>query len=201
MNNTSDIDLSLTFFCSILTLLVFAAAHSAGQNEVRVKKTLLQKNATVSSPSAAWSPVHRRGSYALWREGKLILLDMSTITAGIKSIKLQYQGERGYVSYIRGAEQSPASLRVDLGMNLSSPPENWVKAIVDSGGDCPANVRPFLTVFIPDEPEVIDPIFDFVSRCQIDLRLESLGIAGDMQTGLIALSLNSRAFSGERIFR
>lgn len=124
--DTSDeiaaIDLAVAFFCTVLVLFVFVAFNIDRDPKTDPFRTTSQDELTIPAPIPAWSAINQRGSFAIWLDDRLLVLDLVEITKGMRIITEQYQGPDGYMSYLRGGEASPASFRVDIGLNLQKPP-------------------------------------------------------------------------------
>lgn len=200
-DETAAIDLAVAFFCAVLVLFVFVAFNLDRDPKTEPFRTASQEQITIPAPVPAWSAINQRGSFAVWSDDQLIILNLIEIAKGIRVITDQYQGPDGYNSYLRGREASPASFRIDFGLNLQSPPAPWVKAIVTQEGVCPETVRPFVTVLIPDGANRLNAVFDLSERCGFRVRFETLRIGSDGLSGTFALALSAGSFGGERIFR
>lgn len=200
-DETAAIDLAVAFFCAVLVLFVFVAFNLDRDPKTEPFRTASQEEITIPAPVPAWTAINQRGSFALWSDDRMIILDLPEISKGMRVITDQYQGADGYMSYLRGSESSPASFRVDFGLTVLSPPEPWVKAVVTQEGACPETIRSFVTLFIPEGADRLNPIFDLSERCGFRVRFETLKIDSAGLSGTFALALSAGSFGGERIFR
>lgn len=200
-DETAAIDLAVAFFCTVLVLFVFVAFNLDRDPKTEPFRTASQEQITMPAPIPAWSAINQRGSFAVWSDDRLIVLDLAEITHGMRVITDQYQGPDGYMSYLRGREASPASFRADFGLTVQSPPEPWVKEILTQNGACPDTIRPFVTVLVPEGASELGAIVDLSERCGFRVRFENFKVGSDGVSGTFGLALSARSFGGERIFR
>lgn len=73
--------------------------------------------------------------------------------------------------------------------------------ILTSQSGCPQDIRPFVTVFVPEGAADVGALFDLSDQCGFRVRFETLKMGYDGVSGTIGLALGSGAFGGERIFR
>ena len=200
-DDTAAIDVAVAFFCAVLVLFVFVAFNIDRDPKTTLRQTTSQTEPTVPAQVPAWTAINQRGSFAIWESGTLFVLDMSNIGEGMRTITEQYQGPDGYFNYTRGAESSPASFRIDLGVFTQQAPDLWIRARVGSNDDCADDVRPLVTVFVSSMETDVAELMALAQRCEFRIRFEILGSLQDERWGSLSLLLGQAAYGSERIFR
>jgi hypothetical protein len=200
-DDTAAIDVAVSFFCAVLVLFVFIAFNIDRDPQSPVLETKSQDVLTVPAQVPAWSAINQRGSFAIWEEETLLVLDMSSIGVGMRKITDQYQGPDGYFNYSRGAENSPASFRIDVGLFVQQAPETWIRLRVGVDDDCPQDIRPLVTVFLSSLEPDVSRLISLAERCEFRVRYETLAPLADEGWGSFSLQLGQAAYGAERIFR
>jgi len=201
-DETASIDLAVGFFCSVLVLFVFIEFNVADTPRTDVTDTLGQTEQTVEMWPSAWSAVNQRGSFAVWQNTGLTLLDLGVISEGVIAAKFQYQGENGFQSLSVPPGSAPNSFHLTLNFVISDIPLPWQREVVTWNEDaCFKGSRSLLTVFVPRETRDVARLLAFGQRCGLRLRLEPAGALSSDGRTEISFALSQGAYSAERMFR
>ena len=201
-DETASIDLAVGFFCSVLMLFVFIDFNVEDVPPSNFRDTLGQIEQTVDMWPGAWSAVNQRGSFAVWQDTGLTLLDLGAISDGVVTSKAQYRGDNGFQSFSAGQEAAPNSFSLVLNFTLSNIPTPWRREVVAWDDEkCFSNSRVLLTVFVPREAPDMANLFAFGQRCGQRLRLQPAGALSDDGRTQIKFGLSEGHYSAKGMFR
>lgn len=200
-DETAAIDLGVAFFCAVLVLFVFVAFNLDDDPRPDVPQTLGQREQTRPLAPPAWSPVAERGSLAVFHAGRLTVLDLAEISAGLADPTRAYSGDDGFTLAQMRAEPSPAAFALRLSMAVPAIPAPWRRETRDPGPEtpCPETARPLVTVLAPPEAGDLAQLEAYARRCGHRLRIEPVPERGGMLQ--IPLGLSSADFAAEGMFR
>lgn len=200
-DSTATIDLAIAFFCSVLVLFVFVAFNLEDAPEDPVRTTLGQRDATVTIEPPTWSAINERGSFALWHNNQLYILDLTAFARGVVSPTDIYSGKN--VGFFSNLPKDGASHAFSLSysFDLANIPSEWMSDVLSLQTQCPETVRALISVLVPPETDSLQPIIDFSSRCGQYIRIIYTAPITDDGWINTALRLRQSDYLSENIFR
>jgi hypothetical protein len=205
-DQTATVDLSVAFFAAILMLLAFVTFSLTDLPDDPPRASLGQTEIVQTAIPPTWSPVLRRGGWAVLTQERLVLLDLDPILAQIAEGRNSTTTENGGVSWRRvSSSASPRSFQLDLGLVVSALPPSWAGATVDFENDDGAvcgEFPPLLTVLLPHDLPDITPFLSFAAACNISYKFQILSEPRE-GTGVtrLRIGLSPQSYAREQIFR
>lgn len=203
IDETACVDLGVNFFCAVLMLFVFAAFNLDDDPRPETLLTLGQREETREIEPPAWSATAERGSFAIFHEGKLLLLDMASITAGIETQAKAYSGDNGFMLFQSLSESSPAAFTLTVNLAVWNPPAPWLRETLEPGPDSPCPIsalRPIAVLVTPDAGDLM-ALQSYARRCGHRLRIEPVKAPTAAGMLRIPFGLSFADFSAEKMFR
>ena len=174
---TSSIDVAVTYFASVLVLFAFVTLAFLPTQPVIPKPSIGQVQPAADAVPASWHAVSERTSYALLAHNRLWVLELThfkdSFLSPLNWIQTPTHSERASPNT---NEPSPRSFILSLITSGADLPEVWVRASVTLEGKTefqPETCAPFEpSAENPDEPPLFSVLIDLRPETRLDRFLE-----------------------------
>lgn len=202
--DTSALDLSVAFFCSVLVLFVFVAFNLDDREPLPDQDSLGQEALTVAAEPGMWGAVVPSGRFAVMTDDTLYVVNLARVAQGIVVPSEQVSTDRAWGNYSDVAGFAANQFTYRLNLNLTDPEPDLIReSIVLNGSEfaCPDwPVRSDLAVFVPDGAFDLGPLLAFGATCNLALRIEPV-FDPEETIASIFFGRSAASYAGERMFR
>lgn len=200
---TSSIDLSITFFCTILILFVFIEFNFSRTPDEVPDFSIGQKETQVTVIPPTWTTLRSRNSFAVLDQDKLSILELGSLAVGIIDETKALSTKQEYQMLTLGKVPAPNTFSLTFSFDPTALPLDWTRDRILLGPDaeCMQQQLKRLTVFVSANTASVTPLLKYAAHCGYQLRLEVMRSVEKGATVTRLFALRKKSFSARTIFK